>query len=219
MARTDAVLDEGEQGARVVALSAPSPHERALLERHRGGDPAAFAELIETWQAPIHGYLARSGVAAPERDDLFQEVFLRVHGALRGAEGTDGLPRGPLGPWIFAIAVNAVRSHFRKQKVRAVVSLRDDAGDATADHAPSPEGALVMRETTAWVEAQIARLPLEQREALLLCTVHGLELRDAAEALGVPVDTVKTRVRRARLALAEARARRALREEREEGAR
>ncbi|WP_236607006.1 RNA polymerase sigma factor [Sandaracinus amylolyticus] len=204
----------------MVALPAPSQSERTLLDRHRGGDPAAFAELIETWQGPIHGYLARSGVAAPERDDLFQEVFLRVHRALRGTESTDdGLPRGPLGPWIFAIAVNAVRSHFRKVKVRAVVSLRDDAGDATADHAPSPEGALVMRETTEWVEAQIARLPLEQREALLLCTVHGLELRDAAEALGVPADTVKTRVRRARLALAEARARRALREEREEGAR
>lgn len=198
-----------EHGARVIALS-----ERALLERHRAGDRAAFVELVEQWQARIHGYLARSGVAGAERDDLFQEVFLRVHRGL-----AESAPVGPLGPWIFAIAVNAVRSHFRKTKVRAVVALREDAGDATADHAPSPESALALRETTAWLEAQVERLPLEQREALLLCAVHGLELRDAAEALGVPVDTVKTRLRRARLALAEARARLVMREAREEGAR
>lgn len=51
------------------------------------------------------------------------------------------------------------------------------------------------------------RLPLEQREALILCAVDGLEVAEAAEALGIPIDTVKTRLRRARLALVEARTR------------
>jgi len=60
------------------------------------------------------------------------------------------------------------------------------------------------------------KLPLEQREALILCAVDGLELADAAEALDVSVDTVKTRLRRARLALVEARARLSVRAEREE---
>ncbi len=62
----------------------------------------------------------------------------------------------------------------------------------------------------------ILKLPLEQREALVLCAVEGLELADAAEALGVPGDTVKTRLRRARMSLAEARSRLAVRAEREE---
>ncbi|MDQ3035697.1 MAG: RNA polymerase sigma factor [Myxococcota bacterium] len=200
-----AEIAEESEGARVIPLP-----DRALLERHVRGDPSAFAALVEAWQGPVYGYLARSGVAGAERDDLFQDVFLRIHRGL-----AEGLPPGPTGPWIFAIAVNAVRSHFRKARVRAVVTLSEDPAATAAHDAPSPERALALRQTTAWALEEIAKLPLEQREALLLCTVHGLELRDAADALGVPAETVKTRLRRARIALAEARARRSLREERE----
>lgn len=212
-------------GGRVAPERPRAVHpERALLERYRDGDAGAFGAIVGAWQAPVYGYLARSGVAGAERDDLFQEVFLRVHRALRAepaaeedAGTSESAPSGPVGPWIFAIAVNAVRSHFRKAKVRGVVALREDVGESAADGAPGPERAVAIRETAAWLDGQIAKLPLEQREALLLCAVEGMELRDAAEALGVPIDTVKTRLRRARLALAEARARRATREEREGG--
>lgn len=209
-ALAQATIDD-DGGAREIPRSTaePSP-DRALLERHVRGDPTAFAALVEAWQGPVYGYLARCGVAGAERDDLFQEVFLRIHRGL-----AEGLPPGPTGPWIFAIAVHAVRSHFRKARVRSIVTLSEDPAAVAAHEGPSPERELSLRQTTAWALDEIAKLPLEQREALLLCSVHGLELRDAAEALGVPAETVKTRLRRARIALAEARARRSLREERE----
>lgn len=205
-AASGAVESTSVEGARVIPLP-----ERALLERHRGGDAAAFPELVASYRAQVHGYLVRAGIPAADRDDLFQDVFLKVHRA-----SSESPPTGPVAPWLFAIVVNTVRSHFRKARVRSIVALDGDASEAAPAETVSPDREVETARRVAWMEAQIARLPLEQREALLLCAVEGLELRDAAEAIGAPVDTVKTRLRRARLALAEARARLMLREEREE---
>jgi len=194
----------------VIAIS-----ERVLLERHRRGDPDAFPALVAAFRAPVFGYLTRCGVSAADRDDLFQEVFLRVHRAA-GPDGTSDLPTGPVAPWLFTIAVNLVRSHFRKAGVRKIMTLDADAGSHTAASTTAPDRALESRRDLAWLEAAMQKLPLEQREALVLSSIDGLELAEIAAALEVPVDTVKTRVRRARLALAEARARAGVRAEREE---
>jgi len=192
--------EEAQGGARVIAIS-----ERVLLERHRRGDPAAFPALVAAFRAPVFGYLTRCGVAAADRDDLFQEVFLRVHRAA-GPGSIDALPSA-VAPWLFTIAVNLVRSHFRKATVRKGTTLDADAGLETPNREHAADRAMEAREQLAWVEDAITRLPLEQREALVLSAVEGLELAEVAAALEAPVDTVKTRIRRARLALAEARAR------------
>ena len=196
-------------GARVIAIS-----ERVLLERHRRGDPDAFPALMAAFRAPVFGYLTRCGVATADRDDLFQEVFLRVHRAA-GPNGTSELPTGPVAPWLFTIAVNLVRSHYRKASVRKIMTLDGAAGETTASTNELPDRALESRRELAWLDAAMARLPLEQREALVLSTIEGLDIAEVAIALDVPADTVKTRVRRARLALAEARTRANVRGERE----
>jgi RNA polymerase sigma-70 factor (ECF subfamily) len=205
-----AAKGEDEAGARVIPIS-----DRVLLERHRRGDPDAFAALVAAFRAPVFGYLTRCGVAPSERDDLFQEVFLRVHRAV-GPGTSAELPTPPIAPWIFAIAVNLVRSHFRKASVRAVVKLDSEASERAMGSDHGAERTLAVRRELAWLEEAMGKLPLEQREALVLSAVQGLELSEVAAALEVPVDTVKTRVRRARLALAEAKARAAVRAEREE---
>jgi RNA polymerase sigma-70 factor (ECF subfamily) len=195
----------------VIAIS-----ERVLLERHRRGDSDAFAALVQAFRAPVYGYLTRCGVTAADRDDLFQEVFLRVHRAA-GPNGTSELPTGPVAPWLFTIVVNLVRSHFRKAGVRKIMTLDGDVGATTASAGASPERSLESRRELAWVEAAMEKLPLEQREALVLSSIDGMELAEIATALEVPAETVKTRVRRARLALAEARSRASVRADREEG--
>ncbi len=179
---------------------ATSPYERQLLLRHREGDAEAFAELVAEYRAPVYSYLARCGVDPDERDDLFQEVFIKIH---RAAGSYD--PERPLHPWVFTIVANAVRSHVRKRRVRQLV-FGDAAGDAgvpdVADPAPDGERRTAARETAAFVGRQLCRLRLVQREVVLLACVEKLPLKDVAAALGIPVNTVKTHLRRARLALA-----------------
>jgi len=203
--RQEAVGEGVAPDAEVIAIS-----DRVLLERHVRGDREAFATLVRTHAPRVYGYLARAGVSPSDRDDLFQDVFCKVHRA-----SLKQLPDGNVRAWILAIAVNAHRDFLRRRKVRGVVKSDDDLDQKTEHADPSPERQAETRQKTRFVEDAMQTLPDAQREALLLCTVEGLSLGDAARALDVPTNTVKTRLRRARLALAEAMRRRQLRQERE----
>lgn len=178
------------------------PAEGQLLVRHRSGDGDAFTEFVERYRRPIYSYLVRCGVEEAARDDLFQEVFTNIHNAAVSYD-----PERPVKPWVFAIAANIVRSYYRTSRVREVGILMrtPPLGDETA---PDSCQLAEARETAAWVEQAIAALPLSQREVVLLCCVEQLSRDDVAVALGMPVNTVKTHLRRARMTLAQALARR-----------
>jgi RNA polymerase sigma-70 factor (ECF subfamily) len=189
--------EPGREPARPVELE-----ERRLLPRHCRGDAEAFGELLAAYRAPVYGYLVRSGVENAVRDDLFQEVFMKVHAAAPNYQ-----PSRPLAPWIFTIVANTVRSHFRKHKVRGQVWSKDPAPEV-AGREPDPEELATAGETAAWLTRAIEELPLPQREVVLLCCVEGMSGLETATALGIPANTVKTHLRRARLALARDLARR-----------
>jgi RNA polymerase sigma-70 factor (ECF subfamily) len=171
--------------------------ERQLLLRHRRGDATAFAELVRGYRSAVYSYLVRSGVPEGERDDLFQEIFLRVHRSATRYEASR-----PLHPWIFTIVANAVRNFWRGRRVRELTSGEPPAD--VVDGAPLGSTVAEKRQTVAFVEGRIAELPATQREVLLLVSVEGLSLKDAAAMLATPLNTVKTRLHRARLALAQA---------------
>ena len=192
---------EPDRGVHIVR-----PDERQWLLRHLEGDGEAFAELVADYRAPVYSYLSRCGIEREDRDDLFQEIFIKIH---RAAGSYD--PERPLHPWIFTIVSNTVRSHLRKRRVRQLIF--GDAGDkaevaeAVADPAPDGERRTAARETAAFVQRELSRLRLVQREVVLLACVEKMPLKDIAAVLRVPVNTVKTHLRRARLALASALAR------------
>ena len=171
--------------------------ERHWLARHCRGDRDAFGELMNAYQAPLYGYLVRCGVPAASRDDVFQEIFVKVHLAAASYQ-----PSRPLRPWLFTIAANSVRNYLRDE------GRRRGAGDTPADSRPSadhgPQALAEIDETVAWLEQALPHLPLEQREVLLLASVGGLRLQDIATVLDIPLNTVKTLTRRARLSLAKA---------------
>jgi len=196
-----------EVSADVIPIS-----DRVLLQRHAEGDKHAFPELMKTHAAPIYRFLARSGAAPAECDDLFQEVFIKVHRAALAAP-----PRGSVRPWLYAIAANTVRSHFRSARVRSIVKLTADPESGPALVAPDsgPHRTLEARERARWLEGALERLPQPQREVFALCCLEGLDVAEVAEALDEPVETIKTRLRRSRLALAAAAARSAQELERE----
>lgn len=184
-----------------------SMEERLLLRRHLAGDAEAFGRLVDRTGGRVMGYLRRSGIPREDAEELFQEVYSRIH---RAADSYQ--PDRPLLPWVFAITVNVARTWHRRRRVRAIVH---GAQVEPVDRGPDGLDVVEARETAAWLERQIGRLPAEQSEALQLCCVERIDQADVAELLGVPLSTVKTRLRRARLALLEARRRRGLTVQRE----
>jgi len=185
-----------------VVGGAETSMEKDLILRHLEGDGDAFAELVDRYRAPVCSYLARCGVASDDRDDLFQDIFIRIH---RAASSYD--PDRPLHPWLFTIVANAVRNHLRRQRVRSLVGSADEVGEPAAT-TPGAEQVTAGRQTMAWLEERIKELPLARREVLLLACVEGMSRKEVATVLGLPLGTVKTHLRRARLTLAEQLARR-----------
>jgi RNA polymerase sigma-70 factor (ECF subfamily) len=170
--------------------------ERQLLVRHCDGDPDAFAELVQRFRAPIFSYLVRCGVDSANREDLFQEIFIKIHNASARYRAEQPLP-----PWLFTIAANTVRSHFRKRRVQNLIFPERQSKNPKSESASAQES-LEAQETAQWIDSALARLPRKQREVLALCGVQGLPQQQAAEVLGMPLNTVKTHLRRARIALA-----------------
>lgn len=184
-------------------------NSRTLLRRHLDGDENAFAEILTLYRGLVFSYIVRCGVASKAREDVFQEVFLKVHQSAGSYEADK-----PFEPWLYAITANAVRSYFRREAVRKKV-FDDHAEEPAADSAPDGEALTYARQTSIWLEQQLGKLPLAQREAVLLCCVDQLSQKDAAEILNIPLNTLKTNLRRARAELAQALVRRNLVQARE----
>jgi len=145
------------------------------------------------YRAKVYSYIVRSGVDEGSRDDVFQEIFIKVH---TNADKYD--PERPLGPWLFTIVANEVRTHYRKRKVAEFVQLgsEEKATSITAEVISEA------KETVKWLEQELSKLPFAEREVVLLCSTTALSQKDVATVLGLPVNTVKTHLLRARLRLA-----------------
>lgn len=199
VASTSLVIDSAEPPQDVVDLE-----ERTWLTRHCRGDASAFPALLAAYRRPVYSYLVRNGVAEADRDDLFQSIFLKIHAAAQSYD-----PARPLAPWLFTIVANTVRNHYRAQAVPQAVPLAAVSDAESRDPSdlpdpnPGPEHIAEARETVAWLEEALLALPPVQREVLLLVAVAGLRQQDVAHSLNLPLNTVKTHLRRARLALAD----------------
>ena len=185
--------------------------ERLLLSRHLQGDPEAFPELVARFGSLVYGVVGRYGLSCEERDDVFQEVFVRVHRAAPSYQADKALK-----PWLLTIAVNTARSYLSRGRGREV---SDKGGLALrlVSEQPSSQELVEASRTMSWLVTRLDALPVAQREVILLCCLHHLEMQQAADVLGIPAGTVKTHLRKGRLALAADLARRGRTEEREVG--
>ena len=170
---------------------------RTWLPKYCRGDQQAFQQLLFAYRRPVYSYLARCGIDKTSRDDLFQEIFLKIHNAADSYQSSK-----PLSPWIFTIVVNTVRNYFRAERNREKVISIQQPPDLI-DHGLSPDIKVENTHLIHWLEQEIHELPLPQREVLILTTIKGMRLKDVAKSLGIPVNTAKTCLRRARLKLIE----------------
>jgi RNA polymerase sigma-70 factor (ECF subfamily) len=172
---------------------------RARLARE--GDLSAFNELVVEHQALVYNVCYRMLGQAQAAEDATQEAFVsawRNIGTLRGEA---------FRPWILRIATNLCRDELRR-RVRRPSSSLDVALEAGVpeppDDDPLPEDAAVNAELRAGLDAALAALPDDQRTAIVLCDVEGLDYAEIAAVMRTSLGTVKSRIARGRLRLREA---------------
>jgi RNA polymerase sigma-70 factor (ECF subfamily) len=176
-------------------VSDPGPSDEALLAAHLRGDRRAFATLVSRHERRVYGLCLRLLGNREDAEDATQEAFLA---ALRHAAGFRHT--AAFSTWLYRIAVNAATDQARRRaRVRSVPLVEEGPGLPVAPAVP--DAAEGMADTLA-VQAALTRVPLEFRVALVLCDLYQLPTAQAAEILGVPVGTVKSRAFRGRLALA-----------------
>lgn len=178
----------------VHAVSAPLDPAAAVdaaMGRYAEGDDAAFPILHAGLAPRLRLFLLRLSKSPPVADDLLQETFLRMHRARASfASGARALP------WAYAIARSVYIDHVRARAVRKEsLSDRDDQPgvDVASGVESDGEQLSIARQTAARVEAVLARLPVNQREAFVLVRYEGLSIADAARILGATEGAVKLR--------------------------
>jgi len=156
---------------------------------------ALFEKLFSEHRQPVYHYLYRLLGSFEAAEDVLQDVFVKAYSALPGLK--DG---SNYRAWLYRIATNAARDHFRRQKLRQWLPLRDEedgAGEvADEGYAGEPNGAPT--ELSIDVQRALDRLPVKYREALLLYSVQELSTAEIATALGIGQSAVKMRLSRAR---------------------
>jgi RNA polymerase sigma-70 factor (ECF subfamily) len=186
---------------------AQSEHE--LVERVREGDTLAFEMLSACYREPLRRHLLRTVRDPDAADDLLQEVFLRLW---TRADQWDG--RGSFKAWLFRIALNLALNHLRtirrrrQQPLEPPVELIDDEEDSTMPGALvdtvslGPEIVLEQAEQRALLRQLVGGLPAEKREVFRLVHDAEMGLREAADLLGIPEGTAKSRLHYANKRLA-----------------
>ena len=163
-------------------------NERALLERCRAGDESAFQELVDRYKGLVFALIARTVQDRSRAEDLAQDVFLRVH---RGLPYFRGEAR--LSTWIYRIVANVCVQDSSRP---ATVSLDDErAAPAVPSAADRQFGDFELRDR---LEKAIARLPANYRLLIAAHYLRGVQYDGLAEALQLPLGTVKTQLYRAK---------------------
>ena len=166
-------------------------HEQELVERCRRGDEGAFQELVNQYKDLVFAIIARTARDASFAEDLAQEVFLRIH---RGLPYFRGEAR--LSTWIYRIVANVC---VQEQQSRKPVtrSLDEEHVDRRASGAQSGRelSDLMLRDR---LEKAIARLPANYRLLVAAHYLQGVRYEDLAEALNLPLGTLKTQLHRAK---------------------
>lgn len=171
--------------------------DRLLAGRH----PAAIAKLLERYHRPLYSFLYHRIGDAAAAEDLLQELLVRVW---RNRDRYEA--RGRLSAWLFTIARRLASDELAKRSARRTQPLEDALEDAPApaEPLPGPEAQAAAGEGRGRIEAAIAALPGEQREAFLLREYGGLSFAEIAEAQGCPLGTALARMRYAVLKLRKA---------------
>jgi RNA polymerase sigma-70 factor, ECF subfamily len=169
--------------------------DERLVTLSQAGDTQAFNHLVSRWESAIYGFLRRALGDREEARDLCQETLVRAYQNIGGLR--DGTR---FKPWLYRIALNLCRDRSRTARARTAESTLDENGpdglrlSSERAHALSPDRSVARGELVAELEAALAALPEEQREAILLREYQGLTSEEIGALTHVPAATVRTRI-------------------------
>jgi RNA polymerase sigma-70 factor (ECF subfamily) len=167
--------------------------EKDLIARCQRGDQEAFREVVERFKGVVFGLISRSVSDRAAVEDLAQETFVRVH---RGLPYFRGEAR--LSTWIYRIVANLVSQHHASRPPR-IQSLDETFYDGRPRIDPgAQDGAFDDIELRDALDKALARLPPQYRLVVAAYYLRGLTYEELAEALAVPLGTVKTHLHRAK---------------------
>jgi RNA polymerase sigma-70 factor (ECF subfamily) len=180
--------------------TAPLDDESAVVARAAAGDRAAFTQLVEHYQSACYG-LAWRLIGDPDlAADATQDAFVHAYHAIGRFRG------GIFRSWMLRITANASYDILRRAQRRPTVALPEpeETGLELPDaDAPSPHAEATRAELYRQLDLALRRLPEDQRVAIVLCDVYGMDYNQVAEATASALGTVKSRIHRGRLRLRE----------------
>ena len=175
-----------------------------LVARVQRGDKRAYDLLVLKYQRKIMRLLSRMIREPSEAEDVAQEAFIKAYRALPQFRGDSAFYT-----WLYRIAINTARnwqaSSQRRPMSSSIVSNEDDETFDQIDNLTdisTPESVLASRQVISTVNEAIDALPEELRTAIVLREIEGMSYEDIAQAMGCPIGTVRSRIFRAREAIA-----------------
>jgi RNA polymerase sigma-70 factor (ECF subfamily) len=179
--------------------------DQALVERAQKGDKQAFGLLVSKYQRKLGRLLSRLIRDPAEVEDVTQEAFIKAYRALPSFRGDSAFYT-----WLYRIGVNTAKNYLVSQGRRAPTTTEFDSEEAeTFEEGEqlrdinTPEHLLLSKQIGATVTAAMEALPEELRTAIMLREIEGLAYEEIAAIMDCPIGTVRSRIFRAREAVAE----------------
>lgn len=175
-----------------------------LVERVRNGDKRAFELLMEKYRRKIGRLLSRMVRDPEEVEDIAQETFIKAYRALPQFRGDAAFYT-----WLYRIAVNTAKNYLAARN-RNMLTVSDVVGDDeegseeryAAPDINTPDAQLLSKQIAYAVNEAVEALPEELRTAITLREIEGMSYEDIANFMGCPIGTVRSRIFRAREAIA-----------------
>ena len=179
--------------------------DRQLVARAQRGDKQAFELLVEKYQRKLARLLSRFIRDPAEVEDVTQEAFIKAYRALPAFRGDSAFYT-----WLYRIGINTAKNYLMAMGRRAPTSTEIEAEEAEGFEEGeqlrdinTPESLLLSNEIAKTVNATIEQLPEELRKAIEMREIEGMSYEDIAKAMNCPIGTVRSRIFRAREAIAE----------------
>jgi RNA polymerase sigma-70 factor (ECF subfamily) len=179
--------------------------DRQLVARAQAGDKRAFELLVEKYQRKLARLLSRFIRDPAEVEDVTQEAFIKAYRALPAFRGDSAFYT-----WLYRIGINTAKNYLMAMGRRAPTSTEVEAEEAEGFEEGeqlrdinTPESVLLSNEIARTVNSTIESLPEELRTAIQMREIEGMSYEDIAKAMDCPIGTVRSRIFRAREAIAE----------------